>query len=78
MPTRIVDRVAAHGEARQSTRIELRDDVGGVALSVEPRDVGARRHDRARGAIREPQHALDHLALLRHEDAGARAFGDEH
>ena len=45
---------------------------------VEPDQLAPGRHDRPHRAVREPQHALDHLLLVAVEDAGTRAFGDQH
>lgn len=49
---------------------------GQVVLDIQPDDVRARHHDRARGAVVEPQHAVDHGLLARVEHAFGRALAD--
>jgi hypothetical protein len=76
-PDRVVDRPAADREARQAPLLEPGRDLGRRRRHVEPGHLLPRRHDRARRAVGEPQHAFNHLTLGRHEHAGARALGDE-
>ena len=45
--------------------------------AVDPGELGARRHDRAHRLVGQPQHALDHVALLGLQHAGLRALGQQ-
>ena len=49
---------------------------GGSVRSIQA-DLGARRHDRAHRLVGQPQHALDHVALLAFQHAGLRALGQQ-
>jgi hypothetical protein len=45
--------------------------------AVDPRQFGSRRHDRAHWLVGQPQHALDHVALLHFQNAGLRALDQQ-
>ena len=73
----VVDRAVAHHEARVRRRLQRGDDVRRGVGAVDPGQLGARRHDGAHRLVGQPQHALDHVALLGFQHAGLRALGEQ-
>ena len=70
-------RPASPGTREEAVRRldQLTSDGVGVIVDVDPRHVGARRHDGANGALGQRQHAADHVALLHAEGRDGRRAG---
>ena len=72
----LVEALAAGRKARMPAVGDLLADRLGRIVEVDPHDLHARRHHASHRAVGEVQHAVDHVALRRVEDAGARPFRD--
>ena len=67
---------ARDDEPRVGAVGDLAQDQLGVIVEIDPVDVRPRRHDRGDGAIRQRQHAVDHLLLDLIDHAGLGSGGD--
>ena len=74
----VVDRVLVHRVARPLALRDQRDRVVERRVDRQRVDRGARRHHVARVLLRELEHALEQVGVLRLERAALLALLDEH